>query len=110
LATIFIFIRSYFRVAELSGGFDSALANDQITFMVLEGAMIVSVSHCLALFHRGKALWGWLEKYRVYIPYWGRVELSEVAGVWDRVLELYDLMIVKELIIRRFTQPYCTQT
>ncbi|KAJ5593842.1 RTA1 domain protein [Penicillium hispanicum] len=40
LATVCIYIRSVFRVAELSGGFDSHLANDQTTFMVLEGAMI----------------------------------------------------------------------
>jgi hypothetical protein len=40
LATICIYIRSVFRVAELSGGFDSHLANDEVTFMALEGAMI----------------------------------------------------------------------
>ncbi|KAL4746280.1 hypothetical protein BDW72DRAFT_210539 [Aspergillus terricola var. indicus] len=40
LATVCIYIRSVFRVAELSGGFDSHLANDQVAFMVLEGAMI----------------------------------------------------------------------
>ncbi|KAL2841009.1 RTA1 like protein-domain-containing protein [Aspergillus pseudoustus] len=40
LATICIYIRSVFRVAELSNGFGSHLANDEVTFMVLEGAMI----------------------------------------------------------------------
>jgi hypothetical protein len=40
LATICIYIRSAFRVAELSDGFDGHLANDEVTFMVLEGAMI----------------------------------------------------------------------
>ncbi|KAL5045006.1 hypothetical protein BDW71DRAFT_95074 [Aspergillus fruticulosus] len=40
LATICIYVRSVFRVAELSGGFDSHLANDEVAFMVLEGAMI----------------------------------------------------------------------
>ncbi|KAL2836708.1 sphingoid long-chain base transporter [Aspergillus pseudodeflectus] len=40
LATICIYVRSVFRVAELSGGFDSHLANDEVTFMGLEGAMI----------------------------------------------------------------------
>lgn len=58
IATIFIFIRSCFRVAELSGGFGSALANDQITFMILEGAMIVSACLCLTLFHPGRAFAG----------------------------------------------------
>ncbi|CZR50251.1 related to RTA1 domain protein [Phialocephala subalpina] len=57
-ATVFIFIRSCFRVAELSGGFGSALANDQITFMILEGAMIVSACLCLTLFHPGRAFAG----------------------------------------------------
>ncbi|KAL3457534.1 RTA1-domain-containing protein [Aspergillus heterothallicus] len=40
LATICIYVRCVFRVAELSGGFDSRLANDEVAFMVLEGAMI----------------------------------------------------------------------
>ncbi len=57
-ATIFIFVRSCFRVAELSGGFGSALANNQITFMILEGAMIVSACLCLTFFHPGRAFGG----------------------------------------------------
>lgn len=40
LATICIYIRCVFRVAELSGGFNGHLANDEVTFMVLEGAMM----------------------------------------------------------------------
>ncbi|KAL5001711.1 sphingoid long-chain base transporter [Aspergillus recurvatus] len=40
LATVCIYIRSVFRVAELSNGFDSHLANDEVAFMVLEGTMI----------------------------------------------------------------------
>lgn len=47
IATLTIFIRSCFRVAELSGGFNGALANDQVTFMILEG-MMVSIA-CIAL-------------------------------------------------------------
>lgn len=47
LATLTIFIRSCFRVAELSQGFNGKLANDQVTFMVLEG-MMVSIA-CIAL-------------------------------------------------------------
>jgi hypothetical protein len=57
LATIFIFIRSCFRVAELSGGFGSALANNQITFMVLEGVMIISVLFAWPCF-TGEKLFG----------------------------------------------------
>ncbi|PWY69724.1 RTA1-domain-containing protein [Aspergillus heteromorphus CBS 117.55] len=40
LAVVCIYVRSCFRVAELCGGFSSKLANDQTTFMVLEGMMI----------------------------------------------------------------------
>jgi hypothetical protein len=39
-ATLFIFIRSAFRIAELPQGFGRKVANDQVTFMVLEGGMV----------------------------------------------------------------------
>lgn len=42
-----IFVRSVFRVAELSEGFGGKLANQQVTFMILEGAMIVVACVCL---------------------------------------------------------------
>ncbi|KAL8718275.1 MAG: hypothetical protein Q9225_004566 [Loekoesia sp. 1 TL-2023] len=51
LATLTIYIRSCFRVAELQEGFDGKLANDQITFMVLEGAMISIASIALTALH-----------------------------------------------------------
>ncbi|KAF3389260.1 Sphingoid long-chain base transporter RSB1 [Penicillium rolfsii] len=54
LATICIYIRSIFRVAELSGGFNGYLANNEITFMVLEGAMISIAAIALSTFgHSG---------------------------------------------------------
>ncbi|KAJ5778801.1 sphingoid long-chain base transporter RSB1 [Penicillium odoratum] len=53
LATITIFIRSVFRVAELNGGFHSSLANNEILFMILEGAMIVIAILCLTVLHPG---------------------------------------------------------
>jgi hypothetical protein len=53
LAGVFIFVRSVFRCAELSGGFDGPLANDEVTFMVLEGAMIALASILLTVFHPG---------------------------------------------------------
>jgi hypothetical protein len=40
LATILILVRCAYRTAELSGGFSGHLAQDQVTFMVLDGAMI----------------------------------------------------------------------
>ncbi|KAJ6032636.1 RTA1-domain-containing protein [Penicillium herquei] len=53
LATIVIFVRSVFRVAELRGGFHSSLANNEVLFMILEGAMIVIALLCLTILHPG---------------------------------------------------------
>lgn len=62
LATFCILIRSCFRVAELSHGFGSKLANQQVTFMILEGAMIVIASVTLTSLHPGVAFQGsWVE-------------------------------------------------
>lgn len=58
VATLAIFIRSCFRVAELSGGFHGPLANNEISFMILEGAMIVIASSCLTWLHPGEAFQG----------------------------------------------------
>ncbi|KAL2861187.1 RTA1 domain-containing protein [Aspergillus lucknowensis] len=60
VATLVIFVRSVFRCAELSEGFDGHLANDEITFMILEATMISISVICLTLFHPGlvwKAQW-----------------------------------------------------
>nr|A0A2Z5TTA9.1 RecName: Full=Efflux pump himE; AltName: Full=Himeic acid A biosynthesis cluster protein E [Aspergillus japonicus]BBA91555.1 transporter [Aspergillus japonicus] len=53
LATVAIFMRSVFRVAELKGGFHSSLANDQVLFMTLEGAMIAIAVIALTVLHPG---------------------------------------------------------
>ncbi|KAI9720232.1 MAG: hypothetical protein M1812_003050 [Candelaria pacifica] len=58
IATITVFVRSVFRVAELSQGFDGKLANDQVTFMILEGAMIIIAVTSLTLFHPGFSFQG----------------------------------------------------
>ncbi|KAM0415693.1 hypothetical protein ACHAPT_013365 [Fusarium lateritium] len=52
-ATLCIVIRTSYRVAELSGGYDSKLANDEVAFMILEGAMIVIATICLSIGHPG---------------------------------------------------------
>ncbi|OQO04791.1 hypothetical protein B0A48_09715 [Cryoendolithus antarcticus] len=52
-ATLTIFIRSCFRVAELSGGFHGSLANNQVSFMILEGAMIIMAVLALTACHPG---------------------------------------------------------
>lgn len=51
--TLLILIRSSFRVAELSEGFGSALANNEVTFMVLEGGMVASAVILLTVIHPG---------------------------------------------------------
>lgn len=62
VATLAIFIRSVFRVAELSGGFDGPLASNEGSFMALEGAMIVIACACLTLLHPGTSFQGvWSE-------------------------------------------------
>ncbi|KAL8963789.1 MAG: hypothetical protein Q9183_004956 [Haloplaca sp. 2 TL-2023] len=52
-ATFTIYIRSIFRVAELSEGFDGHLANDEVTYMILEGAMIAIAAIALTVAHPG---------------------------------------------------------
>ncbi|KAI9845098.1 MAG: hypothetical protein M1837_005102 [Sclerophora amabilis] len=56
IATITILVRCSFRVAELQEGFDGAMANDEILFMILEGAMIVTAVTALTVAHPGPAL------------------------------------------------------
>jgi hypothetical protein len=56
LATFFILIRSLFRVAELAHGFDGKLANDQVTFMILEGGMMILATTFLTAFPPGQFL------------------------------------------------------
>ncbi|KAL4815747.1 RTA1 like protein-domain-containing protein [Aspergillus spinulosporus] len=53
IATLVILVRSIFRCAELSEGFDGKLANDEVTFMILEAAMIGIAAVCLTVFHPG---------------------------------------------------------
>ncbi|KAE9376813.1 RTA1-domain-containing protein [Stipitochalara longipes BDJ] len=58
VATVTILIRSVFRVAELSGGFHGPLANNQISFMILEGAMICIACLSLTIMHPGVCFQG----------------------------------------------------
>ena len=51
VAIVTIYIRSIFRVAELQHGFGSRLASNQVTFMILEGAMILIAAVALTAFH-----------------------------------------------------------
>ena len=58
LVTLTIFIHSCFRVAELSGGFHVPLANNQVSFMVLEGGMVAIACLALIILHLGVCLQG----------------------------------------------------
>ncbi|KFX95818.1 hypothetical protein O988_05614 [Pseudogymnoascus sp. VKM F-3808] len=53
LATVCIFTRSVFRAAELSGGFSGHLANNEVSFMILDGAMIMIACSAFTLLHPG---------------------------------------------------------
>ncbi|KAH7323870.1 RTA1 like protein-domain-containing protein [Rhexocercosporidium sp. MPI-PUGE-AT-0058] len=57
-ATLAIYIRSVYRVLELWGGFDSALANNEPIFMALEGGMLFIATTCQTVFHPHYAFQG----------------------------------------------------
>ena len=51
IATLAIYVRSVYRVAELSEGFDGKIANYEIPYMILEGVMIIIASVLLTASH-----------------------------------------------------------
>ncbi|KAF2647772.1 RTA1-domain-containing protein [Lophiostoma macrostomum CBS 122681] len=57
-AVILIFIRSVYRVAELQQGFNGPIANNEATFMVLEGPMIFLAVLAMTVLHPGIAFGG----------------------------------------------------
>ena len=60
-ATLFVVVRSIYRCAEMAGGFRGALANEEVPFMILEGAMVMLACLCLTVLHPGwvlKGAWG----------------------------------------------------
>ncbi|KAG8418625.1 phospholipid-translocating ATPase rsb1 [Metarhizium acridum] len=64
IATIAIFIRCVYRLAELQEGFAGKLANDEVLFMIFEGPMIMIAAIALTIFHPGfcfKGAWGTLK-------------------------------------------------
>ncbi|KAF2638969.1 RTA1-domain-containing protein [Massarina eburnea CBS 473.64] len=54
IATVLIFVRCIYRVAELWGGFDSHLANHELTFMIFEGPMIIGAVSAMTVMHPGR--------------------------------------------------------
>ncbi|KIW97467.1 uncharacterized protein Z519_01051 [Cladophialophora bantiana CBS 173.52] len=55
-AVITITVRSSYRLAELQDGFNGQLANDEVTFMILEGPMIIIAVTGLTAWHPGLVL------------------------------------------------------
>jgi hypothetical protein len=53
-ATILIYVRCIYRVAELWDGFSGDLANHEATFMIFEGPMIILAVAALTFFHPGR--------------------------------------------------------
>ncbi|OBT78141.1 hypothetical protein VF21_02698 [Pseudogymnoascus sp. 05NY08] len=53
LATVCVFTRSVFRAAELSGGFTGHLANNEVSFMILDGTLIMIACSAFTLLHPG---------------------------------------------------------
>lgn len=84
-ATITIYVRSCYRVAELKSGFDGALANDEVTFMILEGAMVSLAALGLTIMHPGP----------VFKDFWkvdvARKRINGAPGVEDHDSGLIEL-------------------
>jgi hypothetical protein len=78
LAIIFILTRSCFRVAELAKGFGSKLANEEIPFMILEGAMIILATSSMTIFHPG---WVFGMKWKDAGWTWKKTRGADVEGV-----------------------------
>ena len=58
VSTLCIFIRTCYRLAELSMGLDSNLANDEVAFLVPEGVMVAIAVISLSISHPGVAFQG----------------------------------------------------
>ncbi|KAF2715098.1 RTA1-domain-containing protein [Pleomassaria siparia CBS 279.74] len=54
VATLLVFIRCIYRVAELWDGFSGHLANDEATFMIFEGPLIIIALTAMTVFHPGR--------------------------------------------------------
>ncbi|TVY22418.1 Sphingoid long-chain base transporter [Lachnellula hyalina] len=57
-AVVLIFIRSVYRVAELQQGFNGPIANDEVSFMILEGPIIFLAVLAMTVLHPGIAFGG----------------------------------------------------
>ena len=55
---VLIFIRLVYRVAELQQGFSGPIPNDEVSFMILEGPIIVLAVLAMTVLHPGIAFGG----------------------------------------------------
>jgi hypothetical protein len=62
VAVVTIFIRSVFLIAELSGGLNGPVFNQQVTLMALEGGMMSIATIDLVAFRWAEAKWTLREK------------------------------------------------
>ncbi|KAJ3164838.1 hypothetical protein HDU88_005050 [Geranomyces variabilis] len=58
VATVLIFVRCVYRVVELAGGFDGAVANNEPLFMVFEAPFVGGAAAALSFFHPGRIFKG----------------------------------------------------
>ena len=58
LAVVLIFIRSVYRIAELQQGFNGPMANNEVSFMILEGPMIFLAVLAMTVLNPGIAFGG----------------------------------------------------
>ncbi len=70
VATLCIFIRSVFRVVELQEGFSGKLANNQVSFMILDGVMCIIACISLTAMHPGLGFGkeGWAAASYPFLP------------------------------------------
>ncbi|RDW84844.1 hypothetical protein BP6252_02434 [Coleophoma cylindrospora] len=57
-ATFVFFIRSIYRIVQLCHGFEAQIANDQVSFMLLDNAMVAIAVVVLTIFHPGLCFQG----------------------------------------------------
>lgn len=88
-STIFILIRSCFRVAELAKGFDGRLANEEVPFMILEGSMITLATGIMTVFHPGRAFGA---KWKDAGWNWKKARMSDIEAVQDNSSQPQSLM------------------
>lgn len=78
-AAVLVFIRTIYRVVELSGGFTGTLANEEIPFMILEGPMIIIATLLLTIWHPGVVYRGGYWQASAF-PLW-KSEKGETAAI-----------------------------